>query len=137
MDMIVYSPRLPPADPAGRPANFATLDIAVIDVPVLRLDLHNDRQRLLDTVDRIRPRLLVLDPLVRLHRVDENAVADIAPILSFLRNLQRRFDTAVDLSITPAKPPPRAPDKLFAGRPSSMHGATATCTCAAGPTRPS
>ena len=78
-------------------ANFATLDIAVIDVPVLRLDLHHDRQRLLDTVERLRPRLLVLDPLVRLHRVDENAVADIAPILSFLRNLQRRFDTAVIL----------------------------------------
>ena len=78
-------------------ANFATLDIAIIDVPVLRLDLQGDRQRLLDTVERIRPRLLVLDPLVRLHRVDENAVADIAPILSFLRNLQRRFDTAVVL----------------------------------------
>ena len=76
---------------------FAHLDIAVIDVPVLRLDLEGDRQRLLDTVERIRPRLLVLDPLVRLHRVDENAVADIAPILSFLRNLQRRFDTAVVL----------------------------------------
>ena len=76
---------------------FDTLDIAVIDVPVLRLDLHNDRQRLLHTVERIRPRLLVLDPLVRLHRVDENAVAEIAPILSFLRDLQRRFHTAVVL----------------------------------------
>ena len=76
---------------------FAHLDIAVIDVPVLRLDLQGDRKRLHDTVERLRPRLLVLDPLERLHRVDENAVADIAPILSFLRNLQRRFDTAVVL----------------------------------------
>ena len=41
------------------------------------------------------PRLVLLDPLVRLHGVDENAVADIAPILGFLRNLQRRFHTAV------------------------------------------
>ena len=54
-----------------------------IDVPVLRLDHRADRQRLLDTVQRIRPRLLVLDPLVRLHGVDENAVAEIAPILAF------------------------------------------------------
>ena len=76
---------------------FRHLDIAIIDVPVLRLDLHNDRQRLHDTVERIRPRLLVLDPLVRLHRVDENAVAEIAPILAFLRDLHRRFYTAVVL----------------------------------------
>ena len=78
-------------------ADFDTLDIAVIDVPVLRLDHRNDRQRLHETIERIRPRLLVLDPLVRLHGVDENAVADIAPILAFLRNLQRRFATAVVL----------------------------------------
>ena len=76
---------------------FRHLDIAVIDVPALRLDLESDRQRLHDTVERIRPRLLVLDPLVRLHRVDENAVAEIAPILAFLRELQRRFYTAVVL----------------------------------------
>ena len=46
-------------------------------------------------MQRIAPRLLILDPLVRLHGVDENAVADIAPILGFLRDLQRRFETAV------------------------------------------
>ena len=40
-------------------------------------------------------RLLVLDPLVRLHGVDENTVADVAPILGFLRDIQRRFGTAV------------------------------------------
>ena len=83
------------ANAAG--TTFNGLDIAVIDVPVLRLDLESDRQRLHQTVERIRPRLLVLDPLVRLHRVDENAVAEIAPILAFLRELQRRFDTAVVL----------------------------------------
>ena len=76
-------------------ADFETLDIAVIDVPTLRLDHRNDRQRLQETMERIEPRLLVLDPLVRLHGVDENAVADIAPILGFLRDLQRRFGTAV------------------------------------------
>ena len=46
---------------------------------VLRLDHRNDRERLHGTIERIRPRLLVLDPLVRLHGIDENAVADIAP----------------------------------------------------------
>ena len=74
---------------------FETLDIAVIDVPTLRLDHRNDRQRLLDTVVRIGPRLMILDPLVRLHGVDENAAGEVAPILGFLRDLQRRFETAV------------------------------------------
>ena len=60
-------------------AAFDTLDIAVIDVPTLRLDHRLDRQRLLETVERIGPRLLVLDPLVRLHGVDENTVAEVAP----------------------------------------------------------
>ena len=76
-------------------ARFEALDIAVIDVPTLRLDHRPDRQRLLETVERIGPRLLVLDPLVRLHGVDENTVAEIAPILGFLRDLQRRFEAAV------------------------------------------
>ena len=78
-------------------AAFETLDIAVIDVPVLRLDHGQDRSRLLETVERISPRLLVLDPLVRLHAIDENAAADVVPILGFLRDIQRRFETAVML----------------------------------------
>jgi hypothetical protein len=39
--------------------------------------------------------LLILDPFIRLHSVDENHACEIAPILSFLRDLQRRFHTAV------------------------------------------
>ena len=80
---------------AAAGADFEALDIAVIDVPVLRLDHRPDRQRLVETVERHAPRLLVLDPLVRLHGVDENAVAEIAPILGFLRDVQRRSGAAV------------------------------------------
>ncbi len=47
------------------------------------------------TTQRLKPRLPVLDPLVRLHGVDENAVAEIAPILGFLRDSQGGFETAV------------------------------------------
>jgi hypothetical protein len=32
-----------------------------------------DRNSLADTVARLHPRLLILDPFVRLHRIDENA----------------------------------------------------------------
>jgi AAA domain len=46
-------------------------------------------------VRTVQPKLLVLDPFVRLHRIDENAAAEVAPVLGFLRNLQRSFGTAV------------------------------------------
>jgi AAA domain len=75
--------------------SFAALDIHVITAPTLRIDLEADRRRLSDTVSMLRPRLLVLDPFVRLHRVDENAAADVAPLLAYLRGLQRHFETAV------------------------------------------
>ena len=77
--------------------DFAKLDLWVITTPVIRLDQDKDRFRLLKTVEKHRPRLLVLDPLVRLHNVDENMAAAIAPLLAFLRELQRKFGCAVAL----------------------------------------
>jgi len=74
---------------------LSDLDIQVITVPVLRLDLDADRRNLTETVDRLRPRLLILDPFVRLHRIDENASGEVAPLLAYLRELQRRFGVAV------------------------------------------
>jgi len=52
-------------------------------------------RRLADTIAARRPRLLVLDPFVRLHRIDENAAAEVAPLLADLRALQRRYQCAV------------------------------------------
>lgn len=74
---------------------LADLDIQVITSPVLRLDLDADRRNLAETVERLRPRLLILDPFVRLHRIDENASGEVAPLLAFLRELQRRHGVAV------------------------------------------
>lgn len=74
---------------------IAGLDLQVITVPLLRLDLENDRRHLAATVAALRPRLLVLDPFVRLHRVDENASGEVAPLLAYLRDLQRRHQLAV------------------------------------------
>jgi hypothetical protein len=41
--------------------------------------------------------LLILDPLIRLHRVDENDATQIAALLSYLRQLQRQLQLAVML----------------------------------------
>jgi AAA domain len=74
---------------------FETLDIQVITAPTVRLDLPEDQRRLRETVASLRPTLLVLDPFVRLHRIDENAAAEVAPVLAYLRDLERHFHTAV------------------------------------------
>ena len=74
---------------------FAALPIEVITAPTLRLDIPADRERLTNTVEQLQPILLILDPLIRLHRVDENDATQIAGLLSFLRQLQRQFKLAV------------------------------------------
>lgn len=82
----------------SRGLDVATLDLTVITASVLRLDDERDRQRLWRTIERTLPRLILLDPLVRLHRLDENNSRDIAGILGFLREIQRHFKTAVILT---------------------------------------
>jgi len=73
------------------------LDVQVITAPTVRLDLEADRASLEETVANLGPRLLVLDPFVRLHRIDENASGEVAPLLAYLRELQRRHGVAVAL----------------------------------------
>jgi hypothetical protein len=76
---------------------FASLPVDVITAPALRLDTAADRERLANTVQSLKPTLLILDPLIRLHRVDENDASQIAALLSYLRELQRKFQLAVML----------------------------------------
>ncbi|MDD9980115.1 MAG: AAA family ATPase [Gammaproteobacteria bacterium] len=70
---------------AGVP--LRNLDLQVITAPSVRLDLAADRHRLEHTVATLKPRLLILDPFVRLHCGDENSSAEIAPLLAFLRHI--------------------------------------------------
>jgi AAA domain len=82
---------------AAAGVDFSKLDVHVITIPILRLD-HLDHQRALHaTVAALKPKLLVLDPLVRLHAIDENIAAEVAPLLGYLRSLQRHHRTAVAL----------------------------------------
>ena len=80
---------------AAAGVELADLDIQVITTPTLRLDLEADRRSLALTVAKLQPRLLILDPFVRLHRIDENASGEVAPLLAYLRELQRRYHLAV------------------------------------------
>ena len=76
---------------------FDSLPVEVITALSLRLDTPADRTRLGETIQQLRPILLILDPLIRLHRVDENDATQIAALLSYLRELQRQFQLAVML----------------------------------------
>ena len=80
---------------AGLGVALSELPIQIITAPTLRLDSDTDRQRLALTVAAHRPVLLILDPFVRLHRVDENVAGDVAPILDGLRQLQRAYGCAI------------------------------------------
>ena len=80
-----------------RRLDIQALDLNIIDTPSLRLDLDSDRTKLVGAIEKIKPKLLLLDPLVRLHRADENSSAEISALLGFLRELQRQFNMAVIL----------------------------------------
>jgi hypothetical protein len=80
---------------AAAGVDLATLDLDVITAPTVRIDTLDDQTRLADTLAALRPTLLILDPFVRLHRIDENVCSEVAPLLAYLRDLQRRFALAI------------------------------------------
>ena len=80
-----------------RGLDLAGVEIHVITAPTLRLDRGPHRERLFETARRIRPRLLLLDPLVRLHGIDENNATEVAQLLAYFRSLQRELDLSVVL----------------------------------------
>jgi RecA-family ATPase len=61
-----------------RGVDLQSVEIHVITAVTLRLDLDPHRTRLFETAKRLRPRLLLLDPLVRLHGIDENHAGEVA-----------------------------------------------------------
>jgi hypothetical protein len=73
------------------------VDLRLIVVPSLRLDTDRDRERLRLTLAEHHPRLLVLDPLVRLHRLDENSAGEVSALLGELRAIQREHHLAIVL----------------------------------------
>jgi hypothetical protein len=81
----------------ARGAEFQSLEVGLILEPCLRIDRPEDVERLGNTLGRARPRLLVLDPYVRLQRVDENNSTEVSAVLGALRELSRAFSVAIAL----------------------------------------
>lgn len=77
----------------GRELDLRELPLHVIvEYPVR---LPDDLDRLRATILRHRPALLLLDPLIRLHRADENSASEMSVILDGLRELARSCQTAI------------------------------------------
>ncbi len=81
----------------ARGADFPTLDVHLIVESSVRLDHAPDQDRLRRTLSRVRPKLLVLDPWVRLQRARENDATEVSTILGRLRDLSRKYDLALVL----------------------------------------
>jgi hypothetical protein len=106
-----------------RGLSLAGLDLHVVTAPSLRLDLEPDRRALDQTLTALQPKLLLLDPLVRLHRLDENSAADISGLLGFLRQLNRQHGVAVVLVHHMAKRARQDPGQALRGS-SDLHAWT-------------
>ena len=101
--------------------DLAALDLHVITAPALRLDLERDQQRLAATVAALRPVFLLLDPLIRLHRCEENSSSEISALLAYFRELQRTFDVALCLVHHVSKKSRARPGQALRGS-SDLHG---------------
>lgn len=106
-----------------RGIDLRTLPLHAITAPSLRLDVESDRRALEGTLSALRPRILVLDPLIRLHRLDENSSADVSGLLGFLRELNRRHEVALVLVHHMAKRSHRDPGQALRGS-SDLHAWT-------------
>lgn len=94
---------------------LTSLDLHVITAPTLHLDHEKDRAALHATLAALKPKLLVLDPLVRLHTRDENSAAEISELLGFLRQLNRRYQLALVLVHHMAKRARHSPGQALRG----------------------
>ena len=77
--------------------DFNQLDVHIITVDSLRLDHPEHQDRLESTLMLYKPALLILDPLVRIHAIDENVAGQVSILLGYIRSLQRKTGAAIAL----------------------------------------
>lgn len=92
---------------AGQGLTAADLPIDVITEDRLQLDDESHRQMLEAVLEERRPKLLVLDPLVRLHSGAESYVGHVSELFGYLRSLERRFGVAIVVTHHVAKNLPK------------------------------
>lgn len=101
--VLLFAAEDAPAMVRARLAGIAQQrDLSLADLPIhlvmqrsLRLESAEDQARLQATVARYQPKLLVLDPFVRLSSIDENSSMEVSAVLAYLRALQTSHEVAV------------------------------------------
>jgi hypothetical protein len=100
----------------ARRLDLAAVPLLLLDVAQLRLDDASHLDRLRRTVALHAPRLLVLDPFVRLVAgLDENSARDVSAVLGALRTLQREHDVTILLVHHMRKSPAAHPSQQLRG----------------------
>jgi RecA-family ATPase len=74
---------------------LSLLEIYLITENTMRLDKNDHQEKLRNTIMRLNPDILILDPLVRLHHLDENSAPEVSLLLSYLRELERAFHLSI------------------------------------------
>ncbi len=65
---------------------------------------ESDQKKLRAKIQKLKPKLVLLDPLVRISQADENSANEMNELLGYVRDLQRRFHTCVALTHHMRKP---------------------------------
>jgi hypothetical protein len=80
---------------AGRGHHLKGLPIEVVKGSELPVRLPEDLDRLGATLDKIKASLVLLDPLIRCHRSDENSASEMSIILDGLRGIARATKSVI------------------------------------------
>lgn len=100
----------------ARGLDLAKVPLLLLDVAQLRLDDAGHLDRLRRTLAQHAPRLLILDPFVRLVAgLDENSARDVSAVLGALRTLQRELDVTILLVHHMRKSPAAHPAQQLRG----------------------
>jgi len=100
----------------ARRLDLAKVPLFLLDIAQLRLDDAAHLDRLHRTVALHKPRLLVLDPFVRLVAgLDENSARDVSAVLGALRTLQRELNVTILLVHHMRKSPAAHPAQQLRG----------------------
>ena len=70
-------------------------DLQIIDESIVMIDNPATQERIRRTIDHYKPDALLLDPFRQIHAQNEDKASDMAPLLGFLRELQRDYGTTV------------------------------------------
>ena len=79
----------------ARGVHLEDIPLFLLEVPRLCLEQENDQRRLRQSIKDLKPKLLILDPFVRLSNVDENSAQEVSKLLGVLRGIQREFELAI------------------------------------------